>query len=316
MKRLMALMALTVLTACDYSARKDLRNERDDRLYRAAMDDYRAGRMEAALSGFEKAVGNDPANASARFQLACLQQDLKKDHLSAYCGYREYLLQHPESDRAKLAKDRMAICEREMARTLATKHGLNSVGESEKRLANALAEIKALKDRVAAAEKNLGSSQERVRALSAERERLLRAVKGLGDEDRSESPDHQAILREKAALDRETAEETGRQQDVLTAKRLLEEDDRDETSTGSSLIPVRKPGDVAVQETPPPAGKKEESKGPARPKTYVVEEGDTLYGVAKRFYGSIRAWKAIREANKALISSDNRLKAGDTIVLP
>ena len=56
MKRLMALMALAVLTACDYSARKDLRSERDDRLYRAAMDDYRAGRMEAALSGFLRFV--------------------------------------------------------------------------------------------------------------------------------------------------------------------------------------------------------------------------------------------------------------------
>ena len=316
MKRLMALMALAVLTACDYSARKDLRSERDDRLYRAAMDDYRAGRMEAALSGFEKAVNGDPANASARFQLACLQQDLKKDYLSAYCGYREYLLQHPESDRSKLAKDRMAICEKEMARTLATKHGLNSAEESEKRLANALAEIKTLKGRIAAAEKNLGSSQERVRALSAERERLLGAVKGLGDEDRSETFDSQSILKEKAALDRETAEETGRQQDVLTAKRLLEEDEGDEVSTGSSLIPVRKPEDVVVKETPLPTEKKDEEKGTPRPKTYVVKEGDTLYGIAKRFYGSIRPWKMIREANKALISSDNRLKAGDTIVLP
>ena len=315
MKRLMALMALAVLTACDYSARKDLRSERDDRLYRAAMDDYRAGRMEAALSGFEKAVNGDPANASARFQLACLQQDLKKDYLSAYCGYREYLLQHPESDRSKLAKDRMAICEGEMARTLATKHGLNSAEESEKRLANALAEIKTLKDRVAAAEKNLGSSQERVRALSAERERLLGAVKGIG-EGETDVSDPQSILKEKESLDRETVEETGRRQDVLTAKRLLEEDDGDEVSTGSSLIPVRKLENVAVQEAPPSAEKKDEDKGPARPKTYVVEEGDTLYGIAKRFYGSIRPWKMIREANKALISSDNRLKAGDTIVLP
>ena len=315
MKRLMALTALTILTACDYSARKDLRSERDDRLYRAAMDDYRAGRMEAALSGFEKAARNDPANASARFQLACLQQDLKKDYLSAYCGYREYLLQHPESDRSKLAKDRMAICEKEMARTLATKHGLNSAEESEKRLANALAEIKTLKDRVAAAEKNLGSSQERVRTLSAERERLIGAVKGIG-EGGSEVSDSQSILKEKESLDRETAEETGRQQDVLTAKHLLEEDEGDEVSTGSSLIPVRKPEDAVVKETPPPVEKKEENRGPARPKTYVVGEGDTLYGIAKRFYGSIRPWKAIRDANKALISSDNRLKAGDTIVLP
>ena len=315
MKRLMALMALTVLTACDYSARKDIRSERDDRLYRAAMDDYRAGRMTAALAGFEKAVGNDPANASARFQLACLQQDLKKDYLSAYCGYREFLLQHPESDRSKLAKDRMAICEGEMARMLATKHGLNSAEASEKRLANALAEIKTLKDRVAVAEKNLGSSQERVRALSAERERLLAAVKGLGEE-KSEASGSQPILKEKAALERETAEETGRRQDVLTEKRLLEEDEGDEVSTGSSLIPVRKPEDVAAREAPPPAEKKDEVKASDRPKTYVVEEGDTLYGIAKRFYGSIRPWKMIREANKALISSDNRLKAGDTIVLP
>ena len=314
MKRMMALMALTILTACDYSARRDIRSERDDRLYRAAMDDYRAGRMEAALSGFEKAVGNDPANASARFQLACLQQDLKKDYLSAYCGYREFLLQHPESDRSKLAKDRMAICEAEMARALATKHGLNSAAESEKRLANALAEIRTLKDRVAAAEKNLGNSQERVRALSAERERLLGAVKGL-DEGGSDASDPQSILKEKASLDRETAEETGRRQDILSEKRLLEEDEEDEVSTGSPLIPVHKTEDVAVREAPPPAEKKDD-KVPAHPKTYVVGEGDTLYGIAKRFYGSIRAWKVIRDANKALISSDNRLKAGDTIVLP
>ena len=64
------------------------------------------------------------------------------------------------------------------------------------------------------------------------------------------------------------------------------------------------------------AEEKASPKVPDHPKTYVVEDGDTLYGVSKRFYGSIRPWKAIRDANKALISSDNRLKAGDTIVLP
>ena len=95
MKKLIAMAALTILTACDYAARKDVRAERDDRAYRAAMDDYRAGRMDAAVAGLEKAVRNDPSNASARFQLACLHQDVKKDYLSAYCGYREFLLQQP-----------------------------------------------------------------------------------------------------------------------------------------------------------------------------------------------------------------------------
>ena len=302
MKRLMALMALTILTACDYGARKDIRTEREDRLYRAAMDDYRAGRMDAAMKGFEESVRKDPANASARFQLACLQQDLKKDYVSAYCGYREFLLQHPESDRARLARDRMAVCEREAARELAAKHGFNSADAASRELEVVRAEVKTLKNRVAAAEKSLGSSQERVRSLLAERDRLLATVKGVG------------LSSEDSSGEGVASAGMGGMDALLKEKRLLEEEAEDETSTGSSLIPVRKQEDVVRPVAVAPEKKAEET--PARPKTYVVEEGDTLYGIAKRFYGSIQPWKAIRDANKAIISSDNRLKAGDTITLP
>ena len=297
MKRLLALLALTTLTACDYVARNDFRAERADRVYREAMDDYRAGRMDAAVKGFEKAVRNDPSNASARFQLACLHQDLKKDFLSAYCGYREYLLQHPDSDRAKLAQDRLAVCEREAARILSGKYGLDDTKALGNELAAVRAELKAYQDRVTAAERNLGISQERVRALSAEKDRLLAAIKGDADDAAGGADEMAAILKERDLLDEE-----------------------DETSTGSSLIPVGKPNgpardaQKAAEEKKPDASS--ERKIPEHPKTYVVEDGDTLYGVAKRFYGSIQYWKQIREANKALISSDNRLRAGDTIVLP
>ena len=295
MKRLMALMALTTLTACDYAARNDLRSEREDGIYREAMDDYRAGRMDAAVKGFEKAVRNDPSNASARFQLACLHQDLKKDYLSAYCGYREYLFQHPESDRAKLARDRLSVCEKEMAKSLAEKYALGDASAAERELAALRAELKTYKDRVTAAEKNLGISQERVRALSAEKDRLVASIKGDSD----------------AAKDDIGKDELA---DILKEKNLLDEED--ETSTGSSLIPVRDTKVPVQPEKKPVAEEKSSPKVPDHPKTYVVEDGDTLYGVSKRFYGSIQYWKQIREANKALISSDNRLRAGDTIVLP
>ena len=296
MKKLIAIAALTILTACDYAVRKDIRAERDDRAYRAAMDDYRAGRMDAAIAGLEKAVRNDPANASARFQLACLRQDVKKDFLSAYCGYREFLLQQPESDRAKLARERLAVCEKEAARTLSSKYGLNASDGLLKELDVVRAELKTAKSRVAAAEKNLADSQERVRTLSADKDRLLAAVRGEDAEaEETSDGDMKAILKEKD---------------------LLEEDREDETSTGSSLIPVRKPVEAVKQEPQKPADVVPEKKAPDRPKTYTVEDGDTLYGIAKKFYGNIQAWKAIREANKAVISSDNRLKAGDVITLP
>ena len=307
MKKAMALMALTILTACDYAVRNDVRSERDDRVYRAAMDDYRAGRMDAALAGLEKAVRNDPSNASARFQLACLQQDLKKDFLSAYCGYREFLLQQPECDRAKLARERLSVCEKEAARSLLDKHGQNASDARIRELDVVRAELKEANARISELEKDLAAARENVRTLSAERDRLRAVVRGeIGDEE--ERPE--GIVKEKDLLEEE--DEDDAELEALKKKALVE--DGDETSTGSSLLPVPRgkseSGVLAKKEKVAPKA------GPDRPKTYVVEDGDTLYGIAKRFYGSIQAWKAIREANKALISSDNRLRAGDTIVLP
>lgn len=309
MKKAMALMALMILTACDYAVRNDIRNERDDRVYRAAMDDYRAGRMDAAVAGLEKAIRNDPANASARFQLACLQQDLKKDYVSACCGYREFLLQQPECDRAKLARERLAVCEKEAARLLSSKYGLNASDAQVRELDAVRAELKAAKDRISEMEKELVGSKDRVRTLSADRDRLRAAIRGEID---TEETRPETIVKEKDLLEEEEEGESDAVLDALKEKARAE--DGDETSAGSTLLPSRQGKDerktVAKKEKMAPKA------APDRPKTYVVEDGDTLYGVAKRFYGSIQAWKNIREANKALISSDNRLRAGDTIVLP
>lgn len=296
MRTTLAILALMTLTACDFGNRADILAEQDDRQYRAAMDDYQAGRLDAAIAGFEKAVKGDPSNASARFQLACLLQDVRKDFVGAYCGYREYLMQQPNSDKAALAYSRQMICEREVARSLSSKYGLNSTEALSTELAAVRRELKSAEKRVAAAEKGLGESQSRVRALSAEREKLLGVIKGI-----DAAPDDVA--------------DSG-VPSVTEAKNLLEEED-DEISEQSSLLPVRSPEHpprmqqevVVKDEKPAPAD-------PPHPVTYLVEDGDTLYGIAKRFYGNISAWKRIRDANKTIISMDNRLKAGDTLVLP
>lgn len=312
MKRVMALMALTILTACDYAVRNDIRAERDDRVYRAAMDDYRAGRMDAALAGLEKAVRNDPLNASARFQLACLQQDLKKDFLSAYCGYREFLQQQPECDRAKLARERLAVCEKESARVLSSKYGLNASDALVRELDTVRAELKTAKGRIAEVEKELAGSRKKAQELSSVCDRLRATIRGDVPED-SDDGSLKSVLSEKDLLEEGQEDEAS----ALSEKDLLEAAKEDETSTGSSLIPVRKPeNEKAKPERRVKDGTSPKKEAPDRPKTYVVEDGDTLYGIAKRFYGSIHAWKSIREANKALISTDNRLRAGDTIVLP
>ena len=316
MKRLMALMALTTLMACDRSTRNDLRQERDDRLCRAAMDDYRAGRMEAAIAGFEKAIRNDPANASARFQLACLLQDVRRDFAGAYCSYREYLMQHPESDRARLAKDRLTDCEKGLANELAKKYGLNSAERLAKELDALRAELKTARDRIAADERNLGISQGRVRALSAERDRLVKAVKGVGGGDAPETFARPTVVQEKDLLE-ESDEDANASEDVSSEAARLMREEQDDLTAGSSLLPVQKPVQHPVAQ-PAPTAAKTPPKEADRPSSYVVQRGDSLSSIARRFYGSASraTLMRIRNANKERISMDLRINVGDTLVLP
>ena len=325
LKTLTLLTALTTLTACDRLVRDDVRAEHDDRLYRAAMDDYRSGRLDAALAGFAKAIKADPANASARFQQACLLQDAKRDFLGACCGYREYLLQEPTSDKAKLAKDRLATCERELAKTLAERYGVGVASAAAKAEADALrAELKETKALLASAEKSLAETQSRARALEGEKSRLLAAVRG----DDAEGEAKPADLKDVRALLDDEDEDAAPPSFAASAKEL---DEKDEDAAPPSFAALAKDAGEDEESMAPPIavgakadGKakdkaKDESKVKAknaRPATYVVEDGDTLYGISKRFYGTMSVWKKIRDANKALISSDNRPRAGDNLVLP
>lgn len=49
---------------------------------------------------------------------------------------------------------------------------------------------------------------------------------------------------------------------------------------------------------------------------YVVERGDTLAGISRKFYGSPAHWRAIAEANRDRIPDPNALKVGTEIRLP
>lgn len=51
--------------------------------------------------------------------------------------------------------------------------------------------------------------------------------------------------------------------------------------------------------------------------TYVTKAGDTLSGIAERFYGDASQWKRIHEANKKVIGSDpDKLGVDLTLKIP
>ena len=56
--------------------------------------------------------------------------------------------------------------------------------------------------------------------------------------------------------------------------------------------------------------------GSKRGQTYVVQSGDTLFSISRRFYNSPKRWKQILEANKKNIRDPKDLTVGQTLVIP
>jgi LysM repeat protein len=50
--------------------------------------------------------------------------------------------------------------------------------------------------------------------------------------------------------------------------------------------------------------------------TYVVQSGDTLFSISRKFYKSPKRWKTIFEANKKGIRDPKDLTVGQTLVIP
>ena len=318
--RLIALIALAGLAACDSRTASDFKAERASRQYQAAMDDYSAGRLDAAVKGFEKVLRADPANTSARFQLACLQQDSRHDNLGAFCNYHEYLQQAPDSDKAKMAKERLAICERALAEELAKK--MNLIGDSAiaEEIEHSRSELAAMKKKNDELLAKLKDSAGAVSELKGENERLRKLLASLAGESGGTPEKADIVSSVKDLLDDEPAAPTVTALDEAKSLNALAEADDGDVGTASSLLPTQaadaKEKKKASEDAAKKAKAEREAKKDAIPDTYVVQEGDTLYKIALRFYGRTSAWKMIREANKESITTDGRVRTGQTLKLP
>ena len=71
---------------------------------------------------------------------------------------------------------------------------------------------------------------------------------------------------------------------------------------------------TALEKSQPNETKKGGSKKAGQ--TYVVQSGDTLFSISRKFYKSPKRWKEILEANKKNIRDPKDLTIGQTLVIP
>ncbi len=347
-KMILATMSLMTLTACNYIQDKEFRAERASKLYQSAMADYSAGRLDAAIAGFEKVIRADSGNASARFQLACLLQDRKQDYLGAITHYREYILLAPSGDKIKVAETRAAMCEKLWALEIIKQQKANEGSIIAKEVAEAQAAQKAAEEQLTAAQTALAELQKVNETLTQEKARLTRMLEGLRQDETEAGSKPMDVASAKSLLDEEAAGDLLKQspdakalfdddaddavpaENLASARALLAEeaetrptgqkpvvfDDMAQDNDAQLGAKLLQSTDDALKRKKPTKAEKAKAEPEPRPEYYVVQPDDTLYKIARRFYGRSDAWKKIQEANKAIISTDARIRPGQKIKLP
>ncbi len=329
-------MACVLAIGCDRakSLSEIEAQERSTRLYTNAMDDYRAGRLEAAIKGFERVVLDEPKSYSAHFQLATLLHDVRKDYIGAIAHYRAYLALRPVSDKANVANDRIKLCETLLAADIVKKAavGPETIKKENQRLA---AERDALAVKVRKLEVDLAAANKTIVGLKKDNESQHNLIAKLSADDSGAAPTTaKQALAELRAIEAEAARRRNKPTDAElldddsdtndrirgsadVAKLRAEAEREDKADAGNRYARATSTNKIhAVAGGMFGEGRKKKAALPAHPETYTVQEGDTLYRISTRFYGSSAKWRAIRELNKATISTDGRLRAGQVIRLP
>jgi LysM repeat protein len=82
-------------------------------------------------------------------------------------------------------------------------------------------------------------------------------------------------------------------------------------------------GQNRVKSTPAPksapaeqAAAEGEKAAKGKVRTYVVQSGDSLVSISKKFYQTPSRWKDVLDANQNQLTNPDELKAGQTIILP
>ena len=66
----------------------------------------------------------------------------------------------------------------------------------------------------------------------------------------------------------------------------------------------------------PPAPTVSKPRVPVAPKDYVVQKGDSLYAISRKFYGDSSHIDRIYQANRDVMRSKNSLRVGQTLKIP
>lgn len=290
-------VAMLALAGCGGGDSVPAAAEIDDPYYRQGQQLVKQGRTQEALSAYLKAIERRGGQSSAESHLEAglIYLQHSKDPMEAYHHFRQYLLQQPNSRNAARVSALVNTAKRESARTLSGGTADNQGARTE--------------------------LFEQIDRLQRDNDRLQREGEALRAE--------LAALRSGAAVPVSrtirtpvSGERTGVRAVVPESAQVIAVEEQ----SPISLAPTQR-------DAPPPAVSRPPAGLPVRsapvrpgasgtavsaPRRHTVAQGDTLFGIAKQYYGAASTAKvdAIYEANRDVMKHTGDIRPGMEIKIP
>jgi tetratricopeptide (TPR) repeat protein len=269
-----------VLAGCERHEQTPFAAEVDEPSFRRGKDLLRQGRNQEALTEFQRVIEKRGLNNApeSHLELGLLYQYHIRDPIAAIYHYRRFRELKPTSQQAELVRQRIDAATREFARTLP---------------GDPLENLKQFE------------TTDVVQRLHRENEQLKAE-----------------LARARLAKQREVAEYSDPENVVETNGPAYPVDggspiaasEPSEVETAPALPPPTRPMQVTPVPTLPP---NRPTPTPAvAGRRHVVVKGDTLMGLAHRYYGNRSRWRDIVDANRDTLRGPEDLKIGMELKIP
>lgn len=86
-------------------------------------------------------------------------------------------------------------------------------------------------------------------------------------------------------------------------------------TTPYESVPIEQPNYASLAPSRQPVSLTSETVMPTT-RTHMVAKGDTLYRLARQYYGNQSRWRDIYDANRQTLSNPNNLRVGQELTLP
>ena len=322
LKQCCCALLFVVITGCSRSSiATEESKERNTSLYRRARGAEQEGNTKEAVRLYRTLLVEEPRSYSVHFQLAALLQDSEEDYISALYHYKQYLALRPETEKTTLVQDRIRVTEQLLAPQLLRKLGASAQGLSQAHLLKENDRLKGQLTKLEGEKSVLNEEKDRAEktamAAQAELERLRDLLNKIRAAERTEKPSESAATiaeRERAAATNKTRE--GKSLRELRREAEAEAADAAAKTGSGDTDDVMSKVKQKLGDAPADSETGTHKKPRPEPKSYTVQAGDSLFKISEKFYGDSTQWKKIRDANRATINPDGRLRIGQTLVVP